>query len=46
MDYILKIFTPKLNLDLLKTLNKEIDIPLVLHGGSGNPDEEVTASVV
>lgn len=40
-----KNFTPKLNLDLLKTLNKEIDIPLVLHGGSGNPDEEVTASV-
>lgn len=40
-----KNFTPKLNLELLKILNKEINIPLVLHGGSGNPDEEVTASV-
>lgn len=40
-----KNFTPKLNLKLLKILNKEVNIPLVLHGGSGNPDEEVTASV-
>lgn len=40
-----KNFTPKLNLELLKILNKEVNIPLVLHGGSGNPDEEVTASV-
>ena len=29
----------------VKILNKEVNIPLVLHGGSGNPDEEVTASV-
>lgn len=41
-----KNFTPKLNLELLKILNKEVNIPLVLHGGSGNPDEEVTASVI
>ena len=40
-----KNFTPKLNLELLKILNKEVNIPLVIHGGSGNPDEEVTASV-
>ena len=40
-----KNFTPKLNLELLKILNKEVNIPLVLHGGSGNQDEEVTASV-
>ena len=40
-----KNFTPKLNLELLKILNKEVNIPLVLHGGPGNPDEEVTASV-
>ena len=40
-----KNFTPKLDLELLKILNKEVNIPLVLHGGSGNPDEEVTASV-
>ena len=40
-----KNFTPKLNLELLKILNKGVNIPLVLHGGSGNPDEEVTASV-
>lgn len=40
-----KNFTPKLNLELLKILNKEVNIPLVLHGGSGNPDEKVTASV-
>ena len=40
-----KNFTPKLNLELLKILNKEVNIPLVLHGGFGNHNEEVTASV-
>ncbi|MFS0559974.1 ketose-bisphosphate aldolase [Terribacillus sp. 179-K 1B1 HS] len=36
---------PKLNLPLLKELYERIDIPFVLHGGSGNPDSEVRASV-
>src|SRR5699024_2509004 len=30
--------TPKLNIELLKELNQQIDKPFVLHGGSGNPD--------
>ena len=34
--------TPKLNIDLLKELNQQIDLPFVLHGGSGNPDAEVS----
>lgn len=37
--------TPKLNIELLKELNSKIDIPFVLHGGSGNPDSEVSESV-
>lgn len=40
-----KDFKPKLNLDLLEEIKNITDIPLVLHGGSGNPDEEVAASV-
>ncbi|WP_067840487.1 ketose-bisphosphate aldolase [Amphibacillus sediminis] len=36
---------PELNLPLLKELNKRIDIPFVLHGGSGNPDAEVSEAV-
>lgn len=40
-----KNMTPKLNIELLKELNKRIDIPFVLHGGSGNPDTEVSESV-
>ncbi|QGQ45480.1 ketose-bisphosphate aldolase [Metabacillus sediminilitoris] len=40
-----KDFTPKLNMELLKELNDKIDIPFVLHGGSGNPDHEVSESV-
>ncbi|MFB3166687.1 ketose-bisphosphate aldolase [Neobacillus sp. 179-C4.2 HS] len=40
-----KDITPKLNIDLLKVINEKIDIPLVLHGGSGNPDHEVSESV-
>ena len=37
--------TPKLNIDLLKKLNEKITIPFVLHGGSGNPDAEVSESI-
>ena len=36
---------PEIRLDLLSDINAEVDIPLVLHGGSGNPDEEVAAAV-
>lgn len=37
--------TPKLNIELLKELNQQIDKPFVLHGGSGNLDAEVSESV-
>ena len=37
--------TPKLNIELLKELNETIDLPFVLHGGSGNPDKEVSEAV-
>lgn len=40
-----KNMTPKLNIELLKELNERIDIPFVLHGGSGNPDSEVSEAV-
>jgi len=32
---------PELKLDLLKEIKKAAPIPLVLHGGSNNPDEEI-----
>lgn len=32
--------TPKLDFDRLKTIRDLVDIPLVLHGGSGLPDED------
>lgn len=37
---------PELKLDLLEDLKSKIDVPLVLHGGSGNPDTEIAQSVV
>jgi fructose-bisphosphate aldolase class II len=36
---------PELRLDLLKEITARVDIPLVLHGGSGNPDEEIAMAV-
>lgn len=36
---------PKLRLDLLKTIRGMTDIPLVLHGGSDNPDTEIAEAV-
>jgi fructose-bisphosphate aldolase class II len=32
---------PELKLDLLKEIKGRVRIPLVLHGGSGNPDDEI-----
>ncbi len=37
--------TPKLRMDVLEDIKKVADIPLVLHGGSGNPDSEVAEAV-
>lgn len=36
---------PELKLDLLKEIAGRVDIPLVLHGGSANPDDEIAAAV-
>jgi len=36
---------PELKLDLLKEIKAKVSIPLVLHGGSNNPDEEIGESV-
>lgn len=33
--------TPEIDFDLLDTLNEQVDIPLVLHGGSGTGDENL-----
>ncbi|NTW39472.1 MAG: ketose-bisphosphate aldolase [Cellulomonadaceae bacterium] len=37
--------TPELKLDLLQTIKSKVSIPLVLHGGSNNPDGEIGRSV-
>ena len=37
---------PELKLDLLKEIKANVSIPLVLHGGSNNPDDEIGESVV
>jgi fructose-bisphosphate aldolase class II len=36
---------PKLKLDLLKEIRNIVRVPLVLHGGSSNADEEIAESV-
>ena len=36
-----KGLTPHLELDLLRELREAVEIPLVLHGGSDNPDSEI-----
>lgn len=38
-------FIPKLELDLLSEIKSKINIPIVLHGGSGNPDSEIAEGV-
>lgn len=36
---------PELKLDLLKEIRETVNVPLVLHGGSSNPDAEIAESV-
>jgi fructose-bisphosphate aldolase class II len=38
-------FVPKLNLELLKKIKSMVSVPLVLHGGSDNPDREIEEAV-
>lgn len=40
-----KHMKPELKLNLLKEIAARVDIPLVLHGGSANPDDEIAAAV-
>ncbi len=36
---------PKLNIPLIKKIHKAVKVPLVLHGASGNTDEEVVEAI-
>ena len=40
-----KGFKPKLKLDLLREIKAKVKIPLVLHGGSANPDSEIAENL-
>lgn len=40
-----KGMTPHLRLDILEDIEKNVAVPLVLHGGSGNPDDEIAQAV-
>ena len=40
-----KNMKPELRMGLLQEITSKVDIPLVLHGGSGNPDEEIAKAV-
>lgn len=37
--------TPKIRIDILKEINAKCGIPLVLHGGSGTPEDVLKASI-
>jgi len=39
------VAAPSLNIDRLKKINDVVDVPLVLHGGSGTPVEQVQESI-
>ena len=40
-----KDMKPELRIDILKDITSKVDVPLVLHGGSSNKDEEIAAAV-
>ena len=40
-----KDMKPKLSIDILKDITDQVSVPLVLHGGSSNKDEEIAEAV-
>lgn len=36
---------PKIRIDILKEILEAVDVPLVLHGGSSNPDDQIADAV-
>ncbi|MCH4168294.1 MAG: ketose-bisphosphate aldolase [Streptococcaceae bacterium] len=40
-----KGFKPELKMDVLKAIKEKVTVPLVLHGGSNNPDSEISEAV-
>lgn len=40
-----KDMKPEIRLDLLRKIGAKVEIPLVLHGGSGNPDADIARAV-
>lgn len=38
-------FPPKINIPRLKTISEKVSIPLVMHGGSGTPEDKVAEAV-
>src|SRR5690606_9187389 len=42
---IVKSGEPKLNIDLIRKIRAAISVPLVLHGASGNSDEDIRAAI-
>lgn len=40
-----KDVTPKLQMHILKVITAKVGIPIVLHGGSANPDKEIAEAV-
>lgn len=40
-----KDMKPKLRIDILKEITDQVSVPLVLHGGSSNKDEEIAEAV-
>jgi fructose-bisphosphate aldolase class II len=42
---LIKTGEPKLNIDLIKRIHEVVKVPLVLHGASGNTDEDVTNAI-
>lgn len=40
-----KDMKPKLRIDILKDITDQVSVPLVLHGGSSNKDEEIAEAV-
>lgn len=45
VHFVTGAHTPQIQVDLIKQIGEAVDVPLVLHGGSGTPDDQTRIAI-
>jgi len=45
VHFVTTSFVPEVKIDLIRDIDAAVDVPLVMHGGSGTPDDQMRAAI-